>query len=105
MAGYSVVLTEIAKPAHIMWVPVKLFFLNFAAHMGLIFLCLGVPNGDNYMPFALLSVLVTHCFIAWRYVRDPHIEKVWRARFITGRRMPWQRTTNMTPYKGNKYTP
>lgn len=106
MPARAPILARVAYPMHVLWCPIRIAGANASAAG--IAMVINVSSDaarlTNFDVLVILAVAVAiHCYVALRFIRDPHIEGVWRAKFMTGRRLAWQRTRNPLPFPGNRY--
>ena len=106
MPARAPILARVAYPMHVLWCPIRIASVNAIAAGAAMVVSVSVPAAQvtNFDVLIILAVAAAvHFYVAMRFIRDPHIEGVWRARFFSGRRFAWQRTRNLVPFPGNRY--
>ena len=106
MPARAPILDRVAYPMHVLWCPIRIAGANAAAAGSAMVLNVSSEAArlTNFDVLAILAIATAvHCYVAVRFIRDPHIEGVWRAKFVSGRRLAWQRTRNLLPFPGNRY--
>lgn len=90
------ILSAVAYPPHLAYVPLQLWIVNFLLASSLGF-WVGMPRGDGIrVDVTLAAAIIQHIFFMIKYRRDRHIWKVWRARFWAGEPFPaWRGTMNL----------
>ena len=100
------ILGRVAYPMHVLWCPIRIAGANALAAGAAMVVNVSVPAAKltNFDVLVILAFAAAiHVYVVVRFIRDPHIEGVWRAKFFTGRRLIWQRTRNLVPFEGNRY--
>jgi hypothetical protein len=103
-------LEKIAMPAHVIWVPLKIFAANLVGCAGI-----AMMIRDEFDGLAIFGPVIAffaiHIWVATKFRQDLHIEAVWLQNlappnFVVpgGRRFLRLRTVNLLPVAGRKYT-
>ena len=93
------ILKAVAMPPRIFWAPMIPALVNFSTQVPLIFMWIGLFNGNPI--WAMATILLVHIFIIVYGAREPHLSHMMLS---WGQNGP-ANTKNIYPSKGNKFAP
>lgn len=93
------ILKSVAMPPRVFWAPMIPAIVNFATQVPLIFIWIGVFEGNPI--WALWTISIVHLIIVFYGAREPHLSHILLAWGRSGPSM----THNIYFSRGNKFAP